>query len=124
MLRRIILLLASICATSCNGATPASAKPQPKIQFAFFHFNNERVRLTVDGKTVIDRLMTVSRDNLRYGLAAFVDVSLPACADIVVTTKRQRLAQRLCRTGQTKSVIIDGGPPLTVTMKDRYQGLD
>ncbi len=74
-----------------------------QIQFAFFHFKNDRVRVTVNGKTAFNRTVTVAPDNGRYGLAAVAQINLPECADIVVTTKRQRVAQRLCLTAATKA---------------------
>ncbi len=95
-----------------------------QIQFAFFHFKNDQVRVTVNGKTAFNRAVTVAPDNARYGLAAVAQISLPDCADIVVTTKNQRVAQRLFLTAATKSIVIDGGPPLTIVAKDQYQGDD
>ncbi len=95
-----------------------------QIQFAFFHFKNDRVRVSVNGKIAFNRAVTVATDNARYGLAAVAQIELPPCADIVVTTKRQKIAQRLCLTAATKSVVIDGGPPLTIATKDQFQGDD
>jgi hypothetical protein len=118
--------------STIEGATIAQAVPaaanaaatSTPIQFAFFHFDNEQVRVTVDGTAVFDRAVTVAPENARYGLAAVAQISMPACADIVVTTARQRSAQRLCRTPATRSIVIDDGPPLAVEARDQYQGED
>jgi hypothetical protein len=122
----------STTASTIEGATIAPAVPaaangaatSTPIQFAFFHFDNEQVRVTVDGIAVFDRAVTVAPDNARYGLAAVAQISMPACADIVVTTARQRSATRLCRTPATRSIVIDGGPPLAVETHDEFQGED
>jgi hypothetical protein len=120
---RLTALLAVMFAASAAAASPREAKTV-RLQFAFFHFKNERVRVIVDGKTAFDQTVTVAPDDARYGLAAAAQIGLAPCATIVVATKRQRIAQHLCRTAATKSIVIDGGPPLTIVAKDQYQGLD
>jgi hypothetical protein len=124
MVFRLTAPLALILTASCAATAPPKEAKPVKIQFAFFHFKNDRVRVTVNGKTAFNRAVTVAPDNARYGLAAVAQISLPECADIVVTTKRQRVAKRLCLTAATKSIVIDGGPPLTIVAKDQYQGDD
>lgn len=94
------------------------------MQFAFFHFHDDHVRVTVDGRTVFDRAVTVAPDNERLGLAAVAQIELPACSQVVVKTRRQQVEQKLCLTARTKSVVVDGGPPLTIAAKDRFQGAD
>lgn len=94
------------------------------MQFAFFHFDDDHVRVTVDDRIVFDRAVTVASDNERLGLAAVAQIDLPACSRIVVKTKRQQVEQRLCLTPRTRSVVVDGGPPLTISAKDRFQGAD
>lgn len=124
MLFRLIAPLALVVTTSCAVAAPLKDAKPVKTQFAFFHFKNDRVRVTVNGKTAFDRVVTVAPDNARYGLAAVAQIALPACADIVVTTKGQRMAKRVCKTATTKSIVIDGGPPVTIMAKDEFQGED
>jgi hypothetical protein len=124
MLTRFTPPLALMLAASCAAAVPPKEAKPVRLQLAFFHFKNDQVRVTVNGKTAFDRAVTVAPDNARYGLAAVAQIDLPACADIVVTTKRHRVAQRLCVTAATKSIVIDGGPPLTIAAKDQYQGDD
>lgn len=124
MIARLIASLTLALTVSCAVAAPKKEAKVVPMQFAFFHFKNDRVRVSVNGKPVFDKVVSVAPDNARYGLAAVAQIILPDCADIVVTTKRQRLAQRLCRTASTKSVVIDGGPPLTLVAKDQYQGDD
>lgn len=120
----VIVLLALLRPASVVAAVPHEEAKSVRMQFAFFHFKNERVRVTVNGKAAFDRRVTVAPDDVRYGLAAVAQIRLPVCADIVVTTNRQRIAQRLCRTAATKSIVIYGGPPLTIAAKDHYQGDD
>jgi hypothetical protein len=121
---RLTALLALMLMASCAAAAPPKDIKPVRIQFAFFHFKNEKVRVSINGKTAFDRTITVAPDNARYGLAAVTQIDLPPCADIVVTTKRLRIAQRLCRKATTKSIVVDGGPPLTIAAKDQYQGVD
>jgi hypothetical protein len=120
----LALMLTLMLSASCGAAVPPKDTTPVRIQFAFFHFKSDTVRVTVNGKSVFDRKVTVARDNARYGLAAVAQITIPACSDIVVTTKTQRTAKRLCLTAASKSVVIDGGPPLTITAKDQYQGAD
>lgn len=94
------------------------------LQFAFYHFDDDHVQVTVDGRVVFDRAVSVAPDNARLGLAAVAQIEFPACADIVVKTKRQQLARRICLTPQTRSIVVDGGPPLTIAAQDRFQGDD
>ena len=124
MLIRFTAPLAMVAIASCAVAAPLKDAKPVTTQFAFFHFKNDRVRVTIDGKTVFDRVVTVAPDNARYGLAAVAQIALPACADIVVTTKRQQVAKRICKAATTKSIVIDGGPPLTIIAKDEFQGDD
>lgn len=124
MLIRLITPLALVVTTSCAVAASLKDSKLVTVQFAFFHFKNDRVRVSVNGKAAFDRVVTVAPNNMRYGLAAVAQIALPACADIVVTTKRQRIAKRVCKTATTKSIVIDGGPPLTITAKDEFQGDD
>lgn len=124
MFVRLIVQFALMLTVSCAAAAPPKDVKRMQIQFAFFHFKNDQVRVTVNGKTAFNRAVTVAPDNARYGLAAVAQISLPDCADIVVTTKNQRVAQRLFLTAATKSIVIDGGPPLTIVAKDQYQGDD
>ena len=72
---------------------------------------------------MLSRLLA-ERHDLRYGLAAVAQIELPPCSDIIVATKRQRVARRICLTAATKSIVIDGGPPLTIVTKDQHQGED
>jgi hypothetical protein len=116
-------LLAVLAA--CGGAAgPGGKAASVKIQFAFFHFKGEHVTVTVDGRTAFDRTISVAPDNARLGLAAVAQVELPECADIVVKAARGKVAERLCLTAETKSIVVDAGPPLTIAAKDRYQGVD
>jgi hypothetical protein len=124
MVVRLTAPMAIMLTASCAVAAPPKEAKPVQIQFAFFHFKNDQVRVTVNGKTAFNRMVTVAPDNARYGLAAVAQISLPECADIVVTTKRQKVAQRLCISKTTKSIVIDGGPPLTIVAKDQYQGDD
>lgn len=93
-------------------------------QFAFYHLHDEHVRLSVDGRVVFDRDVTVAPDNAQLGLAAVAQIDLPACADVEVNTKAGHVAQRICLTPQTRSIVVDGGPPLTIAAKDQFQGED
>jgi hypothetical protein len=94
------------------------------IQLAFYPFAGEHVRVTVDGKTAFDRTIAVARGNARLGLAAVAQIELPECSDIVVKTGHGQVAERICLTAGTKSVVIDAGPPLTIAAQDRYNGVD
>lgn len=123
VVRSASMLLAILAA--CSGAAVPNKKVGPvEVQFAFFHFDDDRVRVIVDGRAVFDQTITVALENKDYGLAEIARVNLPECSDIVVTSRKQRLAKRLCLTAQTKSVVIDGGPPLTIAAKDQLQGID
>lgn len=73
---------------------------------------------------MFDRAVTVLPGYERYGLAAVAQIELPECSEIVVTSRKQRVAKRLCLTAQNKSIVIDGGPPLTIVAKDQFQGDD
>lgn len=124
MLTRSAAWLLPILA-ACSGATAPARKVGPmQVQFAFFHFQDDHVRVTVDGETRFDRAVTVAPDNARLGLAAVAQIALPECSNIVVTSRTQRLAKRLCLTAQTKSIVVDGGPPLTIAAEDKFQGVD
>ena len=94
------------------------------IQFAFYHLHDDHVQLSVDGRVVFDRDVSVARDNARLGLAAVAQIDLPTCADVFIKTNSAKVAQRICLTPQTRSIVIDGGPPLTIVAKDRFQGED
>jgi hypothetical protein len=123
ILKLIIPLALNFTASRAAAAPPADVKPV-RMQFAFVHFKNERVRVAVDGKPVFSQKVPAADVHWPRGLMAFAQITLPPCANIVVTAAHQRLARRLCRTAATKSIVIDGGPPLTLTAMDQYQGLD
>jgi hypothetical protein len=125
MIFRIMMCVSFAATVSCAVAAPPKKEAKlAQIQFALFHFKDDRVRVAVNGKTVFDRAVNVTSESGRYGLAAVAQIKMPDCADIVVTTKRQRLAKRVCRTANTKSIVIDAGPPLTILAKDEFQGDD
>jgi hypothetical protein len=105
-----------------SGAAPGPATGT--TQFAFYHFHGEHIRVSVDGRVVFDRAVSVSPDNVRLGLAAVARIALSGCADVVVLAGRQRVAERICLTEQTRSIVVDGGPPLTIAATNRYQGED
>lgn len=116
-------LLAFLAA--CSGAASPGGKAGPvEIQFAFFNFTDDHVRVMVDGSAVFDRTITIAPENKDYGLADVARITLPTCSDIVVQSRRQRVAQRVCLGPQNKSIVIDGGPPLTIAAKDQLQGID
>jgi hypothetical protein len=122
----LLLLLSAVAigAAGCGAATPAVKPGITRMQFAFFHFKDDQVRVTVDGRTVFDQTVTVAPENVRLGLAAVAQIDLPACSQVVVKTKRQQVERKLCLTPRTKSVVVDGGPPLTIGAQDRFQGAD
>ena len=125
MSSRIIACLASVFAMSCAGAAPAKKEAKPiQIQFAFFHFKNDRVRVSVNGKMMFDRVVTVTSESGRFGLAAVAQIKMPNCAEVIVTTRRQRIVRPVCLTATSKSVVVDAGPPLTMTVRDDFQGND
>ena len=95
-----------------------------RIQMAFMHFNNDQVKVTIDSNVVFDKAMNVAADNERSGIADFAQIDMPACSKVTVQTKSQRLQQEICLNPETKSIIIDGGPPLTLTQKSEFQGQD
>ncbi len=109
------------------GSSTAAVPQQlvrPRIQLAFFHFYHDRVQVMVDGKIRFNRAVNLVPKDDRFGMAASVFLDLPTCADVVVTSRRQRIAQRLCLTAADKSIVIEGGPPLTIMAKDHIQGDD
>lgn len=121
--RSALLLLAALAA--CGGATAPGGKVAPvQIQFAFFHFSDDHVRVTVDGRNVFDRPLTVAPANARLGLAEVAQIQLPECSQIAVKSKHGEISERICLTAATKSIVVDGGPPLTISAKDYYQGDD
>ncbi len=95
-----------------------------RIQFAFMHFNNEQVKVTIDDNVAIDKVMNVEAVNERNGIADFAQVEMQSCSKVSIETKSQRLQQEICLKSDTKSIIIDGRPPLTLTQKDQFQGQD
>ena len=114
-----------VALAACSGAAAPERGGSPaKMQVAFYHFQDDHVRVTVDGKPVFDKAVTVAPDNARLGLAAVAQIDLPACSDIAVTSKKGKASERICLTAQTKSIVIDGGPPLTIAAKDQFQGAD
>ena len=110
--------------SSCAAAAPLKDAKLMQMQFAFVHFKNERVVVRVNGKAMFDKVVPAASVNWPYGLTAVAQIALSACADIIVATKRQQVAKRICKTVTTKSIVIDGGPPLTIEAKDEFQGDD
>ncbi len=95
-----------------------------RIQFAFMHFNNEQVKVSIDDNVTIDTVMNVEAVNERSGIADFDQVEMQNCSKVSIETKSQRLQQKICLNSDTKSIIIDGGPPLSLTQKNQFQGQD
>lgn len=109
---------------ACGGAAAPGKAGPVSIQFAFYHFSDDHVQVTVDGRIMFDRVVSVAPDNVRLGLAAVAQIDLPACSDIVVKSAQQRVAKRICLGPQTRSIVVDGGPPLTIVAQHRFQGED
>ena len=124
MLTRFSARLLLIAIALCAAAAPSPKAKPVRTQFAFVHFKNERAIVTVNGKAMFDKVVPAASVNWPYGLTAVAQIALSACADIIVATKRQQVAKRICKTVTTKSIVIDGGPPLTIEAKDEFQGDD
>jgi hypothetical protein len=126
MFKLISSQLAFVLLISCAAATPPKETKQVRIQLAFMHFNNDQVKVTIGGNIAVDKAMTVAADNERSGIADFAQVEMPTltCSKVTVQTKTQRLQQDICLEPETKSIIIDAGPPLTLTQKSEFQGQD
>ncbi|MFC4293335.1 hypothetical protein ACFOWX_13000 [Sphingorhabdus arenilitoris] len=95
-----------------------------RIQFAFMRFDGADVRVALNGKTVLDRKMTVAKDNLRSGFADFAQIEMPTCVLMTITAGEQKLEEDICLKTSTKSITVHAGPPLTLTQQDYLQGLD
>ncbi len=126
MFKIISSQMAFVLLISCAAAAPPKEIKPVRIQLAFMHFNNDQVKVTIGGNIAVDKAMTVAADNERSGIADFAQVEmLPlTCSKITVQTKSQRLQQEICLNPETKSIIIDGGPPITLTQKNEFQGQD
>ena len=136
MTNRAAVLLLPIFLVSCGG-TPhqteaaneatkgATMSSDPvRIQFAFMHFKDDAVRVTIDKDIVVNREMTVSAENERSGFAHFEQITMPACSTVTIQSKQQTLTKDVCIADTTKSITIDAGPPLTLTQRNYYQGQD
>jgi hypothetical protein len=124
MFKLISSQLAFVLLISCAAATPPKETKQVRIQLAFMHFDNDQVKVTINSNVAVDKAMTVAADNERSGIADFAQVEMPTCSKVTVQTKSQRLQQEICLNPETKSIIIDAGPPLTLTQKSEFQGQD
>ena len=62
---RSIALAPLLFTASCADATPKTGAKPVMVQFALFHFSNDKVRITVNGKTAFDRIVTVAPDDAR-----------------------------------------------------------
>lgn len=122
-LRLILGLCISIIALTAH-ALPRKQGKTRRVQLAFLHFVDDHVRVTVNGKSVVDRAMRVEAGNERSGIAGYEQVEMPPCADIAVRTKHQRVARHVCLGATAKSITIDAGPPLTLVQHDYLQGVD
>jgi hypothetical protein len=106
-------------------AAPVLSKEKPvRIQLAFMHFQKDQVRISINGKVLYKKPLSVAPENKQSGIAGFTQIEMPRCVDIVVQSKQQRFAQYLCLAANTKSIIIDAGPPIKLTQKPHLQGLD
>jgi hypothetical protein len=119
---RFVLALVSFVLIA---AAPVVSKEKPvRIQLAFMHFLKDQVRISVNGKVLYNKPLSVAPENKQSGIAGFAQIEMPHCADIVVQSKRQRFVQRLCLAANTKSLIIEAGPPIKLTQNPDFQGLD
>jgi hypothetical protein len=51
-------------------------------------------------------------------------VQLSGCGTLTVTSGKENVSQRLCVGRDTKSVKIEAGPPLKITLLQVLQGID
>ncbi len=119
-----ILALASATPSIAAIAVPAAKTTTERIQLGFYHFRGNRVRVSFEKRIVVDKTIAAPPKGDRSGISDFEWVEISGCGTLTVTNGRLSKSQRLCAGAGTKSVKIDAGPPLTMTLLKSYQGID
>jgi hypothetical protein len=89
-----------------------------------YHFRGTKVRVTYEKRVILDKVIAAPPKGDRSGISDFQWVEISGCGTLTVTSGRAVATKRLCPREGTKSVKIDAGPPLTLTMMKAYQGND
>ena len=101
------ILLAASGLLGEQNAEPTCHKYQ--IGLVLFDFYSEHVKLTIDGDTIIDELITVDEANETTGLSRVTSATVRKCSKFEVETVESRFAEIVCVTPQTRFVYIRGG---------------
>ncbi len=116
-----LTLAAPITATVTR---PAARVAADRIQLGFYRFRGNRVRVSFERRVIVDKVITAPPPGDRSGISDFVWVEIVGCGTLTVKTGQASVAQRLCPRDGVKSVRIDAGPPMTLTMLPTAQGND
>jgi hypothetical protein len=124
MTMSLLLALAAAAPIAASAPVPAVKPGAERVQIGFYRFRGTRVRVSFEKRILIDKVIAAPPRGDRSGISDFTWVQVSGCGTLTVTTGRTITSQRLCPRDGTKSVKINAGPPLTLTMLPTFQGDD
>jgi len=110
--------------TELTPAAVGAGAPAARVQLGFYHFNGNQVTITFEGKRILSKVVPAPPKGDRSGISDFTWVSLARCGDLAVMVGRSKTVRRVCPGEGDKSVRIDAGPPLVVTVLKVHHGAD
>jgi hypothetical protein len=123
----ILSLLLSLVSPTQIDHTIAMLSPTPaaeRVQLGFYHFRGNRVQVLFDKRQIVNKIIAAAPRGDRSGISDFVWVQLSGCGTLAVVVGKESVSQRFCAGRSAKSVKIEAGPPLKITLLQAFQGND
>jgi hypothetical protein len=120
------LLLSVASAGSINGSANAlTLQPSAdRVQIGFYNFRGNRVRVLFNKRQIVNKITFAPERGDRSGISGFALVQISGCGILTVIAGKKSVSQEFCAGRSAKSIRIDAGPPLKITLLQTFQGID
>jgi hypothetical protein len=123
----ILPLLLTLASTTSIDRTTNMAALQPtsdRVQIGFYNFRGNRVQVLFNKRQIVNKITFAPERGDRSGISGFALVQISGCGTLTVIAGKKSVSQEFCAGRSAKSIRIDAGPPLKITLLQTFQGID
>jgi hypothetical protein len=124
MIMSLLLALSSVTPIDHSDSMTALQPSADHVQIGFYHFRGSRVRVLFNKRQIVNKIMTAPERGDRSGISDFALVQISGCGTLTVIAGKKSVSQEFCAGRSAKSIKVDAGPPLKITLLQNYQGID
>jgi hypothetical protein len=124
MILPLLLALASVTPISHSNGMLVSGTSAERVQIGFYNFRRNRVQVLFNKRQIVNKITFAPERGDRSGISGFALVQISGCGTLTVIVGKKSVSQEFCAGRSAKSIRIDAGPPLKITLLQTFQGND